>query len=119
MPANPASAPTRLPQPVILIRGFGGLGVEDEKRVAYQGFNDGTVYPRKRGENYIYEGLVLRFMKSRWTYQDATNIVGYFSETVDTPPAALPAELQSFDPKFFSGDKIIIDPAMALSTDAC
>jgi hypothetical protein len=32
-------------QPVILIRGFGGLGVEDEKKVAYQGFNDGTVYP--------------------------------------------------------------------------
>jgi hypothetical protein len=32
--------------PLILIRGFGGLGVSDEKRIAYQGFNDGTVYPR-------------------------------------------------------------------------
>ena len=38
------SAPTRRPQPLILIRGFGGLGVEDEQRIAYQGFNDGTVY---------------------------------------------------------------------------
>lgn len=42
--------------PLVLIRGFGGLGVSDEKRIAYQGFNDGTVYPEKRGENYIYEG---------------------------------------------------------------
>ena len=72
------SAPSREPLPLILIRGFGGLSVEDEKRIAYQGFNDGTVYPRKRGENYIYEGMILRFMKSSWKYQDATNIVGYF-----------------------------------------
>lgn len=47
--------PTRRPLPLILIRGFGGLDVEEERRVAYQGFNDGTVYPHKRGENYIYE----------------------------------------------------------------
>jgi hypothetical protein len=38
---------TRVEQPIILIRGFGGLGIEDEKKIAYQGFNDGTVYPRK------------------------------------------------------------------------
>ena len=38
---------TRVEQPIILIRGFGGLGVEDEKKIAYQGFNDGTVYPQK------------------------------------------------------------------------
>ena len=37
--------------------------------MAYQGFNDGTVYPGKRGENYIYEGLVLRLLKSDWDYQ--------------------------------------------------
>ena len=36
-------------RPLILIRGFGGLGTADERRVAYQGFNDGTVYPQKRG----------------------------------------------------------------------
>ena len=46
------SEPLRKPLPLILIRGFGGIGVEDEKRIAYQGFNDGTVYPGKRGENY-------------------------------------------------------------------
>ena len=65
--------------PLILIRGFGGLSAEDERQVAYQGFNDGTVYPQKRGENYIYEGLILRFMKSDWQYHDATNVVGYYA----------------------------------------
>jgi hypothetical protein len=48
---------TRDRLPLILIRGFGGLDVEDEKRIAYQGFNDGTVYPGKRGENYITRAL--------------------------------------------------------------
>ena len=69
--------------PLILIRGFGGVGVEDEKRVAYQGFNDGTVYPQKRGENYIYEGLILRYLTSHWHYHDATNVVGYYSNNPD------------------------------------
>jgi hypothetical protein len=110
-----AAEPTRLEQPIILIRGFGGLGVEDEKRVAYQGFNDGTVYPQKRGENYIYEGLVLRFMKSRWIYQDATNVVGYYGAHVDLAPAELPKDLRKLNPKFFSGAKVIVDPAMAIS----
>jgi hypothetical protein len=115
--ANPAAAaPTRLEQPLILIRGFGGLGVEDEKRIAYQGFNDGTVYPQKRGENYIYEGLILRFMKSRWTYRDATNVVGYYGSNVEIAPSQLPAELAklNLDASFFSGGKVVIDPGMAL-----
>jgi hypothetical protein len=111
---TPNADPTRRPQPLILIRGFGGMGVEDEKRVAYQGFNDGTVYPQKRGENYIYEGLVLRFMKSRWQYHDATNVVGYYGESVTNVPQ-IPAALNNFDSQFFSGDQIVIDPAMALS----
>src|SRR5438046_7540734 len=72
----------RTPLPLILIRGFGGLGVEDEKKIAYQGFNDGTVYPQKRGENYIYEGLILRFLKSNWQYRDATNVVGYYGSAI-------------------------------------
>jgi len=109
------SVPTRLHQPIILVRGFGGLGVEDEKRIAYQGFNDGTVYPGKRGENYIYEGLVLRFMKSRWQYHDATNIVGYYGDAVATAPRDLPRELDGFDRGFFTGHKVIIDPAMAMN----
>jgi hypothetical protein len=107
------SAPTRRALPLILIRGFGGIGVEDEKRVAYQGFNDGTVYPQKRGENYIYEGLILRFMKSNWQYQDATNVVGYYSKTVEVLTDKLPEELKSFDKRYFTGDRIIIDAAMA------
>src|SRR3954464_9442659 len=96
---------TLLPQPIILIRGFGGFGVEDEKRIAYQGFNDGTVYPQKRGENYIYEGLVLRFMKSRWQYRDATNVVGYYGAPIKDREK-IPEELAGLDPTFFSGDKI-------------
>ncbi|MET1026074.1 MAG: hypothetical protein ABWY00_02820, partial [Dongiaceae bacterium] len=104
---------TRREQPLILIRGFGGLGVEDEKRIAYQGFNDGTVYPQKRGENYIYEGLILRFMKSRWTYRDATNVVGYYGSPATANLKDLPPEVNHLDPTFFSGDKVVIDPAMA------
>ena len=115
---------TRVEQPIILIRGFGGLGVEDEKKVAYQGFNDGTVYPQKSGENYIYEGLILRFMKSRWTYHDATNIVGYYNSPVIRDKKSIPAELAGFDLDLFSGHKVVIDPGTALSlfkstTDVC
>lgn len=68
--------------PIILIRGFGGIDVADEINDPHQGFNTGTVYPRKVGENYIYEGMILRFLKSMWNYQDATNIVGFYPEGV-------------------------------------
>lgn len=106
---------TCVEQPIILIRGFGGLGIEDEKKIAYQGFNDGTVYPQKSGENYIYEGLILRFLKSRWIYNDATNIVGYYNSPVNRDKKGIPAELAGFDPDLFSGHKVVIDPATALS----
>jgi PGAP1-like protein len=105
---------TRRALPLILIRGFGGVGVEDEKRLAYQGFNDGTVYPQKRGENYIYEGLILRFMKSDWQYQDATNVVGYYPKAVEVV-VDIPADLKHFDERYFTGDRIVIDAAMALN----
>lgn len=108
------SQPTRKPLPLILIRGFGGLDVEDEKRIAYQGFNDGTVYPQKRGENYIYEGFVLRFLKSSWRFQDATNVVGYYASQVLHEPVDIPKDLAFLDQKYFFGDKVVIDPAMAL-----
>ena len=95
------SAVTRTPLPLILVRGFGGLGVEDEKRIAYQGFNDGTVYPRKRGENYIYEGMILRFMKSEWQYQDATNVIGYYGKPVVEPTRFRPSSSTSTRDCFF------------------
>jgi hypothetical protein len=122
MPTDTWTLPTRRALPIILIRGFGGLGVDDEKRVAYQGFNDGTVYPQKRGENYIYEGLVLRFLKSSWRYQDATNVVGYYPTAVTVDPV-LPRRLtgdlrtrfeQLKAEGFFHGAPVIIDPGMAL-----
>jgi hypothetical protein len=99
--------------PIILVRGFGGLGVADEKRIAYQGFNDGTVYPGKRGENYIYEGMVLKFLKASYTYFDATNVAGYYAKPQDDG-RPLPPELAALDlePDFFRGS-LVLDPAMA------
>ena len=137
------SEPTRNSQPIILIRGFGQLDVSDDKEDAYQGFNDSTVYPHKKGENYIYEGFILRFLKSDWKYQDATNVVGYYGKEINSEPVlprklmnlekmvkngvSLSPQLQQLEEKnvvqnfkhlqsenFFSGDKVVIDPAMAL-----
>lgn len=137
------SEPTRNSQPIILIRGFGQLDVSDDKQDAYQGFNDSTVYPHKKGENYIYEGFILRFLKSDWKYQDATNVVGYYGKQIKGEPVlprklmnlenmvkngvSLSPQLQQLEDKnvvenfkflqsknYFSGDKVVIDPAMAL-----
>ena len=66
------------------------------------------------GESYIYEGLILRFLKSRWNYNDATNVVGYYGQPVKLRPGDIPNELKGLDPGYFSGDKVIIDPAMAM-----
>jgi pimeloyl-ACP methyl ester carboxylesterase len=96
------------PRPMILIRGFGGPDVSGEQRSAYQGFNDGTVYAGKRGENYIYEGFLLRAMKSdRYRYNDATNVVGYYAADVDAPQ-----DLDGYDMSDVSGT-VVIDPQTA------
>lgn len=96
------------PRPLILIRGFGGPDVSGEQRSAYQGYNDGTVYPGRRGENYIYEGFLLRAMKSdRYRYNDATNVIGYYAEAVDAPE-----DLAGFDVDDVSGT-VVIDPQTA------
>ena len=99
--------------PLILIRGFGGLTVDDERRVAYQGFNEGTVYPHKRGENYIYEGLILKYLKSLWKYHDATNVVGYYTSPI-VDDRELPEALQALDRRYFSGHRVVIDAGTAL-----
>ena len=136
------SEPTRRPLPLILIRGFGGLNTKDEKKDSYQGFTEGSVYPQKQGENYIYEGLLLRFMKSNWQYQDATNVVGYYGSKIGYEPnlpgklqylkeieddSQLTEKLRNLKKKgvleqferlqkagYFSGDKVVINPGMAL-----
>jgi hypothetical protein len=96
------------PRPMVLLRGFGGPDISGEQRSAYQGYNDGTVYPGKRGENFIYEGFLLRAMKSdRYRYSDATNVVGYYAEAV-----AAPEDLAGFDTSEVSGT-VVIDPQMA------
>lgn len=110
------SVQTREVLPLILIRGFGGTDVTDEQKNAYQGFNEGTVYPLKQGENYIYEGLILRLMKSAWKYQDATNVVNYANKEIEHIRENLLQELKELDQAgFFSKSKVVIDPAMALS----
>ena len=117
MPNSSWSTPSRRHLPIILIRGFGGLDVEDEKAIAYQGFNDGSVYPQKRGENYIYEGLILRLLKHRRQYYDATNVVGYFANPV-TKLQPIPSDLTELDANFFTGHKVVIDAGMALAPPA-
>lgn len=95
-------------RPLVLIRGFGGLDVADERSSAYQGFNDGTVYEKKRGDNYIYEGFVLRALKSdRYRYSDATNVIGYYKAPVEAPD-----EYDGFDTGDVSGT-VAIDPGTA------
>ncbi len=88
------SVPTRTPLPIILIRGFGGLNIQEEQRLTYQGFNQGTVYEHKKGTNEIYEGLILSFLKSDWQYQDTTNVVTFSSREIEDEPA-LPRKLNS------------------------
>lgn len=114
MPDHSADAPTRRLCPIILVRGFGGLSVEDERQEAYQGFNDGTVYPQKRGENYVYEGFVLRLLKSDWKYRDATNVVGFFPTPIGKA-LGIPKELEKLDRGFFEDSDVVIDPGMAMA----
>ena len=93
-------------RPLILVRGFGGPDVSDERSSPYQGFNDGTVYPGRRGDNYIYEGFVLRALKSAaYPYRDATNVVGFYAEEIDAPP-----DLGGLDEDSVTGT-VVLDPA--------
>ena len=94
------------PRPLVLVRGFGFFNVEDEQRNPYQGFNDGTVYPDRRGESYIYEGFVLRALKSQqYQYSDATNVVAYYGRDVEVP-----GRPESASPL---AKRIVLDPDVA------
>jgi len=94
-------------RPLVLIRGYGGPDVSGERASPYQGFNEGTVYPGKRGENYIYEGFLLRALKStRYPYTDATNVIGYYVRDVESP------QDDDFPPNMTAGS-VVIDPATA------
>ncbi|NUU24916.1 MAG: alpha/beta hydrolase [Streptomycetaceae bacterium] len=96
------------PRPLILIRGFGGPDVQDEQRDAYQGFNNGTVYPERRGDNFIYEGFVLRALKSSaYPYRDATNVVTYHSGELPAPD-----QTDGWPAEFLHGS-IVVDVPMA------
>lgn len=96
------------PRPLVLIRGFGGVDISAEQHSAYQGYNEGSVYPGKRGENYIYEGFLLRALKSElYAYRDATNVVGYYRDAVDAPDDA-----DGYEPCDVAGT-VVIDPQTA------
>lgn len=93
-------------RPLILVRGFGGVDVGAEQRNPYQGYNEGTVYPGRRGDNYIYEGFLLRALKSeQYRYRDATNVVGYYADEVSAPE-----DLGGFAREAVMGT-VVIDPA--------
>jgi len=83
-------------RPIILVRGFDPGG--DANSTTYYGFNDGTVYPNSMGDDFIYEGMLLKFLKTAFLtprqnmaqartpppapqpptfYQDATNAVRF------------------------------------------
>ena len=95
-------------RPLILVRGFGGPDVTDEQVSPYQGFNDGTVYPGRRGDNYFYEGFVLRALKSEvYPYRDATNVVGFYAD--ELPP---PRDRGDLDEDLVTGT-VVLDPATA------
>ena len=57
--------------------------------------------------------MILRFLKSFWGYQDATNVVGYYPEAPKEAPS-IPKELKDLDQSFFFGNRVVVDPAMAL-----
>lgn len=109
MPAS--NSVVRTPLPIILIRGFGGLDVADEQALAYQGFNVGTVYPQKRGENYIYEGFILRLMKSELGYHDATNVVGYYPADIDHAQERT-GKSATMPDSCYVGDRVVMDAPM-------
>lgn len=95
-------------RPLILVRGFGGPELGGVRRNAYQGFNEGTVYPGRRGENFIYEGFVLRALKyAEHPYRDATNVVGYYARPQPVPPG-----VWDWDADLLSGN-VVLDPGTA------
>jgi hypothetical protein len=97
-------------RPLILVRGFGGADIADEQSSPYQGFNDGTVYPNRRGENYIYEGFVLRALKSdSYPYRDATNVVGFYADNPDAPIDRGDVDAAPADR---SDGTVVLDPAV-------
>ncbi|WP_084125255.1 hypothetical protein [Demequina sp. NBRC 110054] len=94
-------------RPLILIRGFGGTDLSDDQASPYQGFNEGTAYPGRKGDNYIYEGFVLRALKSpSHPYRDATNVAGYYARAQVSPP-----DLGDLDAISTSGT-VVLDPAV-------
>ena len=106
--------PTTAHVPLILIRGFGGLDVDDERRVAYQGFNDGTVYPHKRGENYIYEGLHPQVPEIAVEVPRRDERRRLLPQPI-ADATSCPDRSTRLNPGYFTGDRVIIDPGTALA----
>lgn len=90
--------------PIILVRGFDPLA--SSATSTYYGFNDGTVYPQKLGDAYIYEGMLINLLKTSFrrrhlgasetagapqasldvAYKDATNAIRYLPYPANWTP---------------------------------
>jgi pimeloyl-ACP methyl ester carboxylesterase len=93
--------------PIVLVRGFDPLATSDQ--TTYYGWNDGTVYPHKKGENFIYEGMLVKFLKTtlldpkdqqrKVVYKDATNAICYtaFKESFAPVDATHPSAKKLLD----------------------
>ena len=100
---------TRDVRPIVLIRGFGGLDTAEERNLTHQGFNVGSCYPHKRGQNYIYPGFILSMIRSKYGYHDATNAIGYYSRKQQGIPDAMPDKVATLPPGHFEGT-VVLDP---------
>lgn len=100
---------TRDVRPIVLIRGYGGLDTAEERNLTHQGFNVGSYYPHKRGQNYIYPGFVLSMIRSKYGYQDATNTIGYYSREQSGVPDPLPDKVATLPRSHFEGS-VLLDP---------
>jgi len=80
-PINPP-APNDF-RPIILVRGFDTFAQSADS--TYYGFNDGSVYPEKFGDDYIYEGMLLSFLKTRFVRRSDMAATAAKSRTIGTP----------------------------------
>lgn len=120
-------------RPVLLVRGFDPMG--ESPANPYYGFNDGTVYPHRLGDDHIYEGMLLKFLKTDFRsrgsdaptrYLDATNALRYTPHRAgQTPPPPDPRAVDALRRDILDGqpptpeqmgwltDPVRLDPQVA------
>ena len=61
------------------------------------------------------KGFILKYLKSQWRYHDATNVVGYYRARDRRARSSCRRSSAALNPGYFTGDRVVIDPARALS----